>query len=185
MKNPRAAHRYAHALMEVAEEQNSVDRIADDMAMIGRSLAASRELQVFLGSPVVPEVKKMSALKELFSAKVNALTAMFLELLVRKGREVHLQEIVEQFLVLRDEVRGIMRVDVTSVVPLDKKQEELLTAELGRRTGKTVKFRLHSDPALMGGLLVRIGDTVLDASVRRQLERLRERFAGSTGVSTL
>jgi F-type H+-transporting ATPase subunit delta len=185
MRNPRAAHRYAHALMSVAEEQKSVDAVADDLAMIGRAIAASRELELFLASPVVSEPKKRAALRELFGGKVGTLTAAFIELLVLKRREDHLREIADAFLMLRDDLQGILRVDLTSVVPLEREQEQTLATELGRKMGKTVKFRSHHDPAIRGGLVVRIGDTVLDASVRRQLERLRNRFVGTASVSTL
>jgi len=185
MKNPRVARRYAQALMSVAEEQQDVEAVATDLAMMERTLAASRELRLLLASPVVSEAKKASVMKALFGGKTSALVSGFVELLIRKHRESILQEAIEQFLGLRDELRGIMTVDVTSVTPLERKQEDSLARELGKRTGKTIKFRVKEDPRIKGGLVVQIGDTVLDASVRRQLERLRERFVGTVRISTL
>ncbi len=185
MKNPRVAHRYAHALMAVAEEQKAVDAVAADLESVGRTLSGSRELRLLLASPVVSDAKKSGVLKAVFGERVDALTSGFMELLVRKHREFILQEVIDQFFALRDEMRGIMTVDVSSVTPLERSQEDTLTRELNKRTGKTVRLRMKDDPAMKGGLIVRIGDTVLDASVRRQLERLREQFAGTARISTL
>ena len=185
MKNPRVARRYAKALMSVAEEQQSVDPVANDLAMMGETLAGSRELRSLLASPVIAESKKATVLKAIFGARVHAVTSGFVDLLVRKHREDVLQEMIEQYMALRDDLRGIMNVDVTSVHALEGNQEKLLAGDLAKRTGKSVRLHLKLDPAIKGGLVVRIGDTVLDASVRRQLERLRERFTGTAKVSTL
>ncbi len=185
MKNPRVARRYANALMSVAEEQKSVDSVAADAALIGKILASSRELRLLLASPVISDVKKASVMKALFGGKINVVSSKFIDLLIRKHREGILQEVIDQYLTLRDELRGIMTVDVTSVTPLDRSQEESLARQLGKRTGKTVKLHMKEDAAIRGGLIVKIGDTVLDASVRRQLERLRDRFAGTVRASTL
>jgi len=185
MKNPRVARRYAQALMSVAEEQDSVEEVAADLAMMERTLAASRELRLLLVSPVVFEAKKAAVMKALFGGKTSVVVSTFVDLLIDKHRESILREVIEQFLGLRDELRGIMTVDVTTVTPMERKQEESLAQELGKRTGKTIKFRVKEDPLIKGGLVVKIGDTVLDASVRRQLERLRERFVGTARTSTL
>ncbi len=185
MKNPRVARRYAHALIEVAGEQRSVDTVADDLTMIGRTLTGSRELRLLLASPVVPDRKKSEILKALFGSRIHAVTSGFIDLLVRRHREDVLQDMIDQYLALRDELRGIMTIDVTSVAPLEQKQEKALAGELGKRTGKTVRLRVTEDASIKGGLVVKIGDTVLDASVRRQLERLRERFKGTVKVSTV
>ncbi len=185
MKNPRVARRYANALMSVAEEQQAVDVVAGDVALIGNTLAGSRELRLFLASPVVSEFKKASVMKALFGGKIHAVASGFVDLLIRKHRESNLQEVIEHYLALRDELRGIMTVGVTSAGPLVRSQEEALARELGKRTGKTVKLHVKEDASIMGGLVVQIGDTVLDASVRGQLERLRERFAGTVRVSSL
>ena len=91
-------------------------------------------------------------------------------------RERHLGEIIEEFEALRDEKYGIVNVDVTSAIEFTPSQRKDLADELERYTRKKVRVRIAVDKAIKGGLVVRIGDTVLDASVRRQLEILRERF---------
>lgn len=185
MKNPRVARRYANAFMAVADELKAVDTVAADLDTVSKALTGSREFRLFLASPVVSDAKKSGVLKAVFDGRVTAVTSGFMDLLVRKHREFILQEVIDQFFALRDEMRGIMTVDVSSVTPLERSQEDTLARELSTRTGKTIRFRMKDDPAIKGGLIVRIGDTVLDASVRRQLERLRERFAGTARISTL
>jgi F-type H+-transporting ATPase subunit delta len=102
----------------------------------------------------------------------------FLELLVEKQREENLLGIIEQFLVLRDAKYGIVNVEVASAVEITTQQEKNLSEKLEHYTRKKVRIRFSLDNALQGGLVVRIGDTVLDASIKRQLELMREQFAG-------
>ena len=180
-KNPRVARRYAHALMDVAREQQAVDATSESLDLVGRAMAASRELQMLLASPLVAEGRKASVMRALFERRIDRLPMEFIDLLIRKHRERNLQEVIVQFHALRDELQNVVTVDVTAAVPLRPEQEQALREELERRTGKHVRLRLTSDPTVMGGLVVKIGDTVLDASVAHQLARLREQLAGAAG----
>jgi F-type H+-transporting ATPase subunit delta len=184
MKNQRVARRYAVALMEVTEEVKAVDSAALDLAMVGATIRGSRELQLLLASPVIPTVRKKRALKEIFGTRVGVLTMQILELLTTKGREGILPEVIEEFALLRDERAGVVTAEVTSAVDATKEQEEALRRRLEGSTGKTVRLRWRKDPAIRGGLVVRVGDTVLDASIRRQLERLRERLLFGDAAGT-
>lgn len=179
MKNVRVARRYAKALMAVAEERNMLDRTAADLGRIGALVRGSRELRLFLARPIVSEEKKRNVLRNLFGPSVGPLTMEFLLQLVVKNREPVLLEIIEQFEELRDEKLGIVSVDVTSAVEFSPPQEKELTQKLELHTRKKVRVRFALDKAVRGGFLVRIGDTVLDASLRHQLEVLRERFTES------
>lgn len=176
MKNVRVARRYARALMTVAEERKALDRTAADLETIGSLVRGSRELRLFLARPIVSEQKKRTVLKELFAQSLGALTMEFLMLLVAKQRETELLEIIEQFGEIRDEKFGIVNVDVISAVDLSTPQEQELTRKLELQTMKKVRVRFSIDKSVRGGFLVRIGDTVLDATLRHQLDLLRERF---------
>lgn len=176
MKNVRVARRYAGALMSAAEAAKAIDAVAADCEVIAAALNGSRELRLFLASPVVRAPKKKAVFHALFGTKLSALTGSFLDLLTVKGREPHLAEIIEQFGVLRDEKLGLVSVDVTSAVEFTPSQQSGLMRELERYTRRKVRVRIALDKAIKGGLVVRIGDTVLDASIRRQLELLRERL---------
>ncbi len=182
MRNTRVARRYAVALMAVAEEQKAIDGIAADLASVRDTASASRELRVLIASPVVSAGKKRAVLREIFASRIGRVSMAFLDLLVAKQREDLLIEIAEQFEALRDEKLGIVTADVTAATQLGPEQERRLGGGLEHYTGKRVRLRVVLDREIKGGLLVRIGDTVLDASVRRQLEVLRKRFAEGTAV---
>lgn len=176
MKNLRVARRYAAALMAAAETDSTIDRTAKDLEAIAAVMASSADLRRMVTSPVVSSAKKRAVFGEIFGSRIAEGTMGFIELLIRKQREFHLIDIIEQFGVLRDDKFGIVTVDVTSAVALSAAEEKDLHARLERFTGKKVRVRVAVDAAIRGGLIVRIGDTVRDASVTRQLELLRERF---------
>jgi F-type H+-transporting ATPase subunit delta len=176
MKNIRAARRYAVALMAVAEEQHAIDRVASDLELVANVLKSSREMRLLLTNPVISPGTKKSVFREIFSARVGEETLVFLFLLVSKRREPLMLEIAEEFSALRDEKYGIVNVDVTSAIELAGGQEKELKEQLERYTRKKVRIRTLLDASIKGGLLVRIGDTVLDVSVKHQLLQLRQRF---------
>ena len=176
MKNVRAAKRYAQGLMAAAEDAKAVDRTAVDLDLIARVMKDSREFRMLLASPVVSAPKKKQVFRELLGPRVGPLTLSFIILLATRGREHLLPEVVEQFRALRDQLLGILNVEVASAVEYAKPQENELHAALEKLTKKKVRVHHTLDAAVRGGLVVRIGDTVLDASVRRQLEILRDRL---------
>jgi F-type H+-transporting ATPase subunit delta len=162
--------------MSIAEEQKSVDSVAADLASIGSALAESRELRRLVESPVVREGKKLAIFKELWGSRVGPVTMAFVSLLATKGRESVLPEVIGEYQALRDVAQGVETADVQTAVPLTVEQEAALVKRLEAYTEKKIRMRSSTNPEIRGGMVVRIGDTVLDGSVRRQLERLRERF---------
>ncbi len=184
MKSTRVAHRYAHALMEIAEEQHAVEQVAADLALIGATVKASRDLRLLLASPVIREGKKKAVFQDLWGSQLHRSTMAFLLLLAKKQREPVLPEVIEEFAALHDQKLGVVGAEVRTAVPISTAQEAELRKELSRSTGKRVRLRTSIDPSIRGGLVVRIGDRVVDASVRRQLERLRERFLEGASSTT-
>jgi F-type H+-transporting ATPase subunit delta len=176
MKNMRVARRYAGALMEAAEAAGAIDGTAADLETIASTLRGSRELRLLAQSPVVSPARKAAVFRAIFAARIGRGTMDFIDLVITKQREEHLLEIAEQFGLLRDEKMGILSIDVTSAVEITPSQHTDLASELERSTKKKVRIRMTVDRAIKAGLIVRIGDTVLDASMRRQLELLRARF---------
>lgn len=163
--------------MMTADSTSAVDGIAADLELINATMADSRQLRLLLASPVVSVPRKIAVLRELFARRTGTTTMAFLELLVEKQRESLLADIIRQFFALRDERYGIVNVDVRAAVELTPQQTQRLTEKLERLTAKKVRVRFALDKALRGGLKVTIGDTVLDASIQRQLELLREQLA--------
>lgn len=181
MRNARVARRYAVALMETAVEQKAVEPVAVDMNKLGDLLKGSRELSLFIASPIIRAAKKKAVLQEVLKSVVGKEVLNFCLLMASKGREEHLPEVVEQFTELYNKRVGIVDVGVLSATPLQDDQQEKLRKKLEQYTSRKVLLNAGVDAELMGGLLIQIGDTVLDGSVRHQLERLKDRFvAGGT-----
>ena len=176
MSNYRVARRYATALLQSAEQENELDETARDVELVENTLSQNRELRVILASPVVQKEKKKRILTDLFEKKVGPLTLRFLELLTEKDRESDLLEILGQFNNLVDEKRGILRVEVTSAVPLTDEEGKRLKKKLESYTGKKVISRFKLDPHVLGGFVVRLDDRVIDASLAHQIELLRVKF---------
>jgi len=176
MKHSRVARRYAVALMAAAEQQKNIEGTAKDLEAIGKILAESRELRLLIASPVVSSTKKRGVFNELFRSRIGRDTLAFINFLTEKSREGVLKDVVEQFKTLHDEKLGIVNVEVRTVVGLNYAQEKELRASLERMLNRKPRLQIVMDKTIKGGLVVRIGDTVLDASVTRQLERMRERF---------
>jgi F-type H+-transporting ATPase subunit delta len=177
MSNLRIANRYAKALITTAEELNILKNVSDDLADIQRIINDSHEFQLFLKSPVVKKEKKRQVFEATFGKSVQPLTLQFLSLLAEKGREDALQSILESFFRLQDEILGIVIVRVKSAAELSAQQTVQLEQRFEAYSKKKVRVDVSLDSKLIGGFIARIGDTMFDGSVKRQLELLRKRFA--------
>lgn len=164
------------ALMAVAEDLHAVDRIAGDLEGVAQTIRGSRELQLLLLNPVVSPGKKKGIFREIFSSRTGKETLALVEMLIDRNREHIFPETAEQFAKLRDEKEGIVNVAVTTAVDLIPAQETALKKQLERYTRKNVRIRILHDRSIQGGLLMQIGDTVLDASVKHQLDLLRRKM---------
>jgi len=172
----KSARRYATALLDSAEELNNVDAILKDMNLIHNTLDGSRELVAFLRSPVIKFDEKMEALDKIFGNRIHEMTGRFLQLLARKGRINLLDQITEAFNQQYNVYAGIVKVDVFSAVDLNEAQSRQLHKALEEKTGKKVDMNVSLDESLKGGIAVRIEDTVIDGTIKHQLEELEQKF---------
>ena len=180
--NP-VARRYALALYQEAEAQGQVDTVDADVETLHSALNGSRELEAVFASPIISREKKEAVLGRLFNGKVSDLTLRFVGLMVQKQREELLPATVRAYATLRDERLRITEATVTSAQPLASDEADRLRQRLEAQTGKTVRMRMHVDPALIGGLVVRVGDVVYDRSVSHQLKPLRAQLMERAAVS--
>lgn len=170
------ARRYALALYQEAQEKGVADRIDDDMNALRETLDGSRELVSMFRSPIIARPKKEAVLSRLFEGKVEDLTMRFIKLLVEKGREELLPATVAAYSELKDERVGVVEAHVRTAKPLGYDEAEALRKALEARSGKKVRMKMEVEPALKGGLVVRIADKVFDRSVRHQLQVLGAQF---------
>ena len=172
----KAAHRYATALLEIAKEQEKVEEILEDVKLIQETLDGSRDLGTFLKSPIIKFDDKAEALEKIFGQRVQEITRMFIKLLARKNRVNLLDQVSEAFIQKYNEYAGIINVDVYTAFPMSNSQEEELLQALEQKTGKHVKMTVVQDASLMGGIAVRIEDTVIDGTVKHKLAELEHEF---------
>lgn len=182
MSQPIVARRYAQALYEEAERTHVTEQVDADVRLIREALGASRELVMLFESPVVPRERKQAVVRALFESRVQPVTLRFVELLVEKRREALFAAAAEAYQALRDEQLGIVEVAVRTAMPLDADGEKAVVAKLESLTGKRVRLSVTVDESLMGGMVVRVGDTVYDGSVSGRLATLRERLKHGTAA---
>ena len=182
MKDIRVAKRYAAALFGVAQRDGILDAVEKDLLLIGRFLAEVPYLRSVLLLPLISDERKYKILDEAFGDRVTTSSLSFLKLMVRKRREDLIEEALREFRVLLAELENTVDAEAATAVPLTADQSARLTASLQTMTGKTVRLTAHLDPALVGGVVVRIGDTVIDGSVRGQLARLEQQLLGSNSL---
>ena len=179
MIEPRVVRRYAAALYAAASRADVVDQVERDLELVALALSSSPELRESITSPVVPVESKRSIVRELFDGKLHEITLSYLQLLVDKRREEAALQTEEEYVRLANEARGIVGATAITAKPLDEPQLASLSAKLSQVTGRQIRLECEVDPAIVGGVCVRIGDRVIDGSVRGQLEALREALLGS------
>jgi F-type H+-transporting ATPase subunit delta len=171
--------RYATALFDTASKQGVVDQVEEELKAVDQTLRAVPRLSRVLRAPTIPGAQKQELLQKAFGTRVGKLTGRFLALAVERRREGILSDIYSEFQRLANEARNILPVQVTSAVPLSDQERDALTRALASRTGKNVTLEVEIDPQIMGGLMLRMGDTVIDGSVRSRLAQLRSRLLGT------
>jgi F-type H+-transporting ATPase subunit delta len=183
MSQRTVTRRYAQALYEEANRTDQVDTIDADIEVLLDALDASDELVRFFESPVIPQDKKRDVIRALFEDNVSALTLRFLLLLLEKDRETMTQPIAERYQRLRDEQQNIVEVEARVAHALNEEARTQLTDALEDMLDQRVRLNVSEDESLIGGVVVRIGDTVYDGSVQNQLANLHDRLRENTSVS--
>ena len=166
--------RYARALVEVVTEPGSkidAQQAMDQLRQVAAMIAGSDDLRNALLSPAVSPSRKRAVIAKLINVDVKIRNFLYVVIDHRRVHEI--PSIVEAFEVLLDEHLGFIRADVSSAQPLDERQKGALEAQLTRLAGKQAKLKFQTDPALVAGVVARVGSKVYDGSVRGQLERLR------------
>ena len=174
-----AARRYAEAAFALAKEEGALDAWGADLeTAVG--LIGVPEIARYIDNPAAPFADRRSVVERLLGAgRVRAQVENLVQLLARRGRISILPAVSAEYRRLLNLERGILEARVTSPTPLGEADIATLTRKVEAMTGAKVEFTAAVDPALIGGLTVRVGDTLIDASVRGRLERLRERLTES------
>jgi F-type H+-transporting ATPase subunit delta len=169
---------YANALFAAAKDRGRLDAIRDQLAQFVEALEASKELRLFLFSPYFSSAEKIDGMKRAV-ADAEPEFINFLELLLEKGRMPVIFRIRRQFDALWDKENKRLGVTVTSAVELDPEIAKRIGREIEEQTGNTVELESRVDPDILGGLVLQVGNMVLDTSIRNRLEKLRKSVASA------
>lgn len=169
---------YASALMSLAQSRNLTEEFGNDVRSLLELLDNSAELKNFLDSPVVKPQDKKAVLQRITGDQVNPLLRNFLMLLVDRGRILFLQGIGQQYLVLLRKLNQTVLAEITSAHPLTEAQQNTLTEKVKAMTNaRSVEISTTLDPDLLGGVIIKVGSRVVDASLRGQLRRIGMKLA--------
>ncbi len=167
------AKRYARALFQAARERDILDVVAGDLESLTALLAQQPAFRQFLTALQIRQEVRREVLSDVFRAHVHPLVLELLHLLLDKKRLAILGQIIEEYGNLLEAERGITRAQVTTALPLQGTEERILVEKLEKLSGHTILLEKRVDPKLLGGMMVRIGDRVIDRSVRRTLDQMR------------
>lgn len=186
MSVARIASRYAKSLLDLAGEQNKLDKVLEDVQSF-QEVSKNRDFYLLLKSPVVNGDKKKDIVKALFEGKYDELTMAFLNILINKGRENYLPDVATEFISQYKRLKQVSTVKVTSAGPLTDATKAAIQKKLVESgvTNSNVEMIEQVDPALIGGFILEFDDKIYDASVAHKLEGLKKDFEGNLYISQI
>lgn len=165
---------YATALFEIARAEGNLERVEAELYSMARAMEGSEELRSKLTDQALPVEIRQGIVEDLLGDKAQPVTVALVSFVVGSGRARDLPAIIDLMVHRSAEERAEVVAEVRSAIPLDDDQQLRLAAALSARTGQKVSVKVSVDPSILGGIVATIGDTVIDGSIRRRLEQLRE-----------
>ncbi|MEE8407634.1 MAG: ATP synthase F1 subunit delta [Acidimicrobiia bacterium] len=165
---------YANGIFELAKAEEELERVENELFTIAQALDDSPELRSTLTDPQLPMEKKQALIDDLIGGRASLLSVDLVQLIVSQGRASELSDIARALVKAAAASRDKAVAEVRSAVPLDEETIERLAAALGRATGKSVEVKVVVDESVIGGIVARVGDTVIDGSLARRVDSLRQ-----------
>ena len=165
---------YATALFEVARAEGNVERVEAELYEVARVIERNDDLRGRLTDQALPVDLRQGIIEDLLQSRAQPITTALVSFVVGAGRARDLPAIIDKMVQRSAETRAQAVAEVTSAIPLNEDQIARLSRALSQRTGKQVSVKVSVDPTILGGIVATIGDTVIDGSIRRRLEQLRE-----------
>ena len=185
MGNIKLAGRYAKSLIDLAKERNQVEAIYND-ALYFNAIAENNDFAVMMRSPVIPVDKKQTIFQAIFGNKVSDITTSFFKIVISKGRESFLKEIMNEVINQYNELKGITKVHFTSAVAVDAATIGKIKSIIEQSsTLKNVDLTTKVDEKLIGGFVLEFDNNIFDSSVLKDLNDIRIQFVGNEFVSKI
>jgi len=174
MSEFRVASRYAKSLLDLAKEKNIINDIYNDILLFNNTLSQNNQLVSLFKSPVINGNKKFAVVKSIFGSKLNALTIAFIEIIIRKRREMFLLAVAEAFIAQYKDLNNIVNASLKTAVAIN----DNLTAEvrnfIEKQSGKKIDLTIKVEPNLIGGMVIQIEDKLYDASIAGKLKKAKK-----------
>jgi len=178
MNENRAAIRYAKATLDYAVEKKAAEAVEKDMRSIAATISENKELQGLLESPIVKSEIKKNVLLEVFK-DADEITKGLVQTMLDNKRIAMLQEVAYKYIIQYEKMKGEEVAYVTTAVPLTAELEKKILAQITKATGNKVSIKNEVDESILGGFVLRVGDTQYDASIANKLNGLKREFTNS------
>jgi F-type H+-transporting ATPase subunit delta len=185
MQNPRLATRYAKSLLDLAVEQNQLDAVYADMKWLQQVNKSNPDFVNMLRSPIISSDKKDKIMDAIMGNKVSKLTMLFTNLLTTKTRESNLPEIVTAFIAQYNKLKNIQTIKITTANPISDALKNSIVEKVKASTSNTIEIESAVKEELIGGFTLQIGDTLVDASILRDLSDIRKQFLNNEYIHNI
>lgn len=169
--------RYASALFEVAFENQNYENVKNELSFVLECFKSEPQLYDLLKSPLISDFEKKDILSNIFKDRLSLEVFNFLRVIIDKGREEYLESIIEEYKLLANNIKNIVDAVAITAVPMDKQDILKLQVNLSMSSGKNVQLQNQIDPTVIGGVLVKIGDKVIDGTVKSRLAQMQEQLS--------
>jgi F-type H+-transporting ATPase subunit delta len=167
---------YAAALFEVARAEGTLDEVEDELFRFARSFESNDELRSALSDEMIPAARRQGIVEDMLGGRANPTTVQLISMVVGSGRTRDLPAIIDRLVERAAQAKNLAVAEVRAAVPLSGDQEDRLKAAVANATGKDVTIKVVLDPSVIGGLVVTVGDVVIDGTVRTRLDQLKSRL---------
>ncbi len=174
--NSEVIEGYAAALFEVARAEGTLDEVEDELFRFARSFESNDELRSALTDEMIPAARRQGIVEDLLGGRSNPTTVQLISMVVGSGHARDLPAIVDRLVERAAQAKRLAVAEVRAAVPLSEDQEDRLKAAVANATGKDVTIKVVVDPSVIGGLVVTVGDIVIDGTVRTRLDQLKNRL---------
>lgn len=177
MSATRLATRYAKSLIDLAVEKQIIEEVNQDIETLNAATDNSRDFYLMLKSPIIDADKKKKVIEKAFSGRISKMTENFLDILIRKGREGYLPDIIDDFIKQYNKKKGITPVSITTAQPISEELQNKIINDLKQSAGlEIIELTTKTDESLIGGYILKYDDKMIDTSVARGLSILKDEF---------
>lgn len=177
MPNPRLASRYAKSLIDISIEKGKLEKVYEDMLWLQQAIRGNRDLHNLLRSPIIKADKKEKVISAVTANRLSDIVSTFIMLLIRKGREAYLAEIIPAFISQYKESKNIHTLKLTTAMPLSDEIRNSIVSKVKAESGyQNVEVEEKVNPDIIGGFILQMGDKLIDASIAYDLKEVERQF---------